>query len=101
MTVIDDITVDELVDDPYPVYARLRSEAPVCWVPSVGLWFVSRWADVEAAANDPVAFPAATPASPLDRTLGGRSILTGGARLQPSAASGRGCRPAGGVGDRR
>jgi cytochrome P450 len=76
MTTADDITVDQLVDDPYPTYARLRAHAPVCWVPAVGLWFVSRWADVEAAAGDPVAFPAAVPRSPLDRTLGGSSILT-------------------------
>jgi cytochrome P450 len=74
--VADDVTVEELWDDPYPVYARLRREAPVCWVPAVGLWFVSRWADVETAAADPVAFPAAVPGSTLDRTLGGRSVLT-------------------------
>jgi cytochrome P450 len=74
--VADDVTVEELWDDPYPVYARLRRDAPVCWVPAVGLWFVSRWADVEAAAADPVAFPAAVPGSTLDRTLGGRSVLT-------------------------
>ncbi len=76
MTTVDDITVEQLVDDPYPTYARLRAQAPVCWVPAVGLWFVSRWGDVEAAAADPVAFPAAVPRSPLDRTLGGSSILT-------------------------
>ena len=74
--VADDITVDQLWDDPYPIYQRLREDAPVCWVPAVGLWFVSSWSDVDQAAGDPVAFPAATPGSPLDRTLGGRSILT-------------------------
>ena len=41
------VTVEELDRDPYPVYARLRHEAPVCLVPAVGLWFVTRWADVE------------------------------------------------------
>ena len=74
--VADDITVQQLWQDPYPIYQRLRRDAPVCFVPAVGLWFVSRWADVEQAAGDPLAFPAATPGSPLDRTLGGRSILT-------------------------
>lgn len=72
----DDVTVEQLFDDPYPVYARLRADAPVCWVPAVGLWFVSRWADVDRASQDPIAFPAAVPQSPLDRTLGGPSVLT-------------------------
>jgi cytochrome P450 len=54
----------------------LREQAPVCHVPAVGLWFVTRWEDVEAAAMDPARFPAAVPGSPLDRTLGGRNVLT-------------------------
>ncbi len=70
------ITVEALWDDPYPVYARLREEAPVCHVPAVGLWLVTRWADVQAAAMDAARFPAAVPGSPLDRTLGGPSVLT-------------------------
>ena len=74
--VADDVSVEQLWDDPYPVYRRMRESNPVCWVPSVGLWFVSTWQDVDKAAQDPAAFPAATPESPLDRTLGGRSVLT-------------------------
>jgi cytochrome P450 len=70
------ITVEQLWDDPYPVYEALREQAPVCHVPAVGLWFVTRWEDVEAAAMDAVRFPAAVPGSPLDRTLGGRNVLT-------------------------
>ena len=30
------VTVEELDRDPYPIYARLRREAPVCFVPAVG-----------------------------------------------------------------
>lgn len=78
----DDVTVATLEADPYPVYARLRREAPVCYVPAVGLWFVTRWADVVAGAEDPVRFPASMPGSPLDRTLGGRSVLTVDGREQ-------------------
>ena len=37
------ITVEQLDNDPYPIYARMRREAPVCFVPAVGLWFVTRW----------------------------------------------------------
>jgi cytochrome P450 len=72
----DHATVAELEADPYPAYARMRRETPVCYVPAVDLWFVTRWADVVAEAEDPVRFPASMPGSPLDRTLGGRSVLT-------------------------
>ena len=48
------VTVEALDRDPYPIYARLRDEAPVCLVPAVGLWFVTRWADVEDAATQRV-----------------------------------------------
>ena len=73
---VDHATVAELEADPYPAYARMRRETPVCYVPAVDLWFVTRWADVTAGAEDPVRFPASMPGSPLDRTLGGRSVLT-------------------------
>jgi len=69
------LTVEELDRDPYPVYARLRAEAPVCFVPAVGLWFVTRWEDVESAATRPDVFCARVDPSPLERTMGGESIL--------------------------
>jgi cytochrome P450 len=72
----DTVTARELEADPYPVYARLRRESPACYLPAIDLWFVTRWADVVAGAEDPVRFPASMPGSPLDRTLGGRSVLT-------------------------
>ena len=75
-TVGDSIRVDELEADPYPIYARLRRDAPACYVPAVDLWLVTRWADVVAGAEDPARFPASMPGSPLDRTLGGASVLT-------------------------
>jgi cytochrome P450 len=69
------ITVEELDRDPYPVYARMRREAPVCFVPAVGLWFVTRWEEVEYAASHPDVFDSAVSPSPLNRVMGGASIL--------------------------
>jgi len=69
------ITVEQLDDDPYPIYARMRRQAPVCFVPAVGLWFVTRWADVEYAASHPELIDSAVTPSPLDRVMGGKSIL--------------------------
>jgi cytochrome P450 len=70
-----EITVEDLDRDPYPIYARFRREAPVCFVPSVGLWFVTRYADVEYAASHPELYDSRVLPSPLDRTMGGASIL--------------------------
>ena len=69
------ITVEQLDEDPYPIYARRRREAPVCFVPAVGLWFVTRWADVELATTNPKLINSSVTPSPLDRVMGGPSIL--------------------------
>jgi cytochrome P450 len=70
-----EITVEQLDEDPYPFYARMRREAPVCFVPAVGLWFVTRWADVELATSHPELIDSSVTPSPLDRVMGGPSIL--------------------------
>jgi cytochrome P450 len=73
---VANITVDMLDDDPYPIYARLRREAPVCYIPVVDLWFITRWQDVEYAAQTPEIFTAAVDPSPVSRSFGDNNILT-------------------------
>jgi len=70
------ITVAELEQDPYPVFARLRAEAPVAWVPAVGMWLATRWEDALAVASEPERFAADMPDSPIDRSFGSPTILT-------------------------
>ena len=69
------ITVEDLERDPFPIYRRLRDEAPVCHVPAVGLTLVTRWDDVHHVALHPELFTADVGASPLTRTLG-QNVLT-------------------------
>ncbi|MBZ0129738.1 MAG: cytochrome P450 [Rhodobacteraceae bacterium] len=38
--------------DPFPMYRRLRDDFPCYWSPSAGIWFLSRYDDVAAAAQD-------------------------------------------------
>src|SRR6185503_10580865 len=64
------IGVEELERDPYPAYARLRSDEPVSWVESVGLWLVTRWDDVNHVIKTPDVFTAETEPSTLNRTFG-------------------------------
>jgi cytochrome P450 len=70
------IRVADLEADPYPVYARLRTEAPVCFIPAVGLWFVTRYEDVEYVVTHPARFTAEMSDSPVDRTFGSPTIIT-------------------------
>ena len=70
------ITVEQLDEDPYPLYARLRRDEPVAWVPAVNLWLVTRADDVEYVTTHPELFRARVDGSPLDRSFGGPTILT-------------------------
>lgn len=71
-----DLTDAEFAADPYPVYRRLRDEAPAYRHEESGLWFITRYADVERVMNDYQTFSSAkgnsTNESPLrvGKTLG-------------------------------
>jgi cytochrome P450 len=70
VTIGESVTLDELERDPYPIYERLRAEEPVSFVPSVGLWLVTRWDDVYFVDHHPEVFTGATEPSTLNRTMG-------------------------------
>jgi cytochrome P450 len=58
--------------DPYPLYARLRSEDPVYWDPYLHSWVVTRYSDVHAVLHK---FSAdRTPSPDMMRALGLGSI---------------------------
>src|SRR3954453_2743118 len=75
----ESITVEDLERDPYPIYRRLRDEAPVCHVPAVELTLVTRWEDVHHVARHPELFTADVGSSPLTRTLGQTMLPLDGA----------------------
>jgi len=70
LTVGESITLEELERDPCPIYARLRDEEPVSWVPAVQLWLVTRHDDVRLVDLTPDLFTAETDPSTLNRTMG-------------------------------
>lgn len=76
MSFAENITVEALEADPYPIYAELRRSAPVAFVPAVNLWFVTRWKDVESVAKSPDIFSAVVGSSPVERSFGKPTILT-------------------------
>ena len=48
-----DLRSSAVLDDPHPVYNRLREQAPVHWSGSLGGWVVTRHPDVRRALLDP------------------------------------------------
>lgn len=72
----ESITVADLERDPYPIYARLRAEAPVAWVPAVNCWLVTRADEVEIVTTRTELFTAEAPDAPVDRSFGGRTLMT-------------------------
>ena len=75
-TFADSITVAELDADPYPIFARLRAQEPVAWVPALRCWLVTRAADVEHVTTHPELFTAEAPDAPIDRSFGGPTLMT-------------------------
>jgi cytochrome P450 len=73
---LDDVTVEALEVDPYPIYAELRERAPVAYMPCLDVWMVTSWATVEEACTSPERFPAHVDKSPTNRALGGVSMMT-------------------------
>jgi cytochrome P450 len=72
----EQITVEELEEDPYPIYERLRAEEPVAWVPAVEMWLATTWDAALRVASEPELFAADMPGSPIDRSFGSPTILT-------------------------
>lgn len=76
---LESISPQQLFDNPYPVYERLRKDAPVAYLPQLHIYWVTRFDDVAevAAAKDP--WESASSQKPLRRTLGDPVItLVGG-----------------------
>lgn len=60
-----EITLDQLTLDPYPIYRRLRAEAPVLRVASAGRIFLTKAALTKRVKDDPVLFSSDDPNTPM------------------------------------
>lgn len=76
MSFVDQITLEELEADPYPIYARLRAEAPVAWIPAAEVWFVTRFQDCSDIGNGRYGFVAASGHPTLERVFNKPNVLT-------------------------
>lgn len=73
--VADWVTRADLVSDPYAVYARLREESPVCWVPAVNKVLITKFNDCIAAEQNPDVFSSHMSYAHMIVGMGGRPMI--------------------------
>lgn len=69
------ITLDALDRDPFPIYRRLRAEAPVCRVKSAGRTFLTKAADTKYVKDNPTLFSSDDPNTPMKRAFWAHTLM--------------------------
>ncbi|MDJ0639008.1 MAG: cytochrome P450 [Paracoccaceae bacterium] len=69
------ITLDALDCDPFPIYRRLRAEAPVCRVKATGRTFLTRAADTKYVKDNPKLFSSDDPNTPMKRAFWAHTLM--------------------------
>ncbi|WP_198954986.1 cytochrome P450 [Kineosporia sp. R_H_3] len=75
MPVADWVDPRLLRSDPYPIYARLRQEAPVAAVPAINKVLLTSFAGCVYAEQHPEVFSSVVEGANLNRALGGVSLI--------------------------
>jgi cytochrome P450 len=68
--IIDDVSFGELLDDPYPIFKRVRDLGPVVRVEAANIMMVTRFDDIMAIERDPATFSSVNPLSLLNTVIG-------------------------------
>ena len=69
------VTIAELTRDPYPIYRRLRREAPVLRVKSVGRTFLTKAADTKYVKDNAALFSSDDPNTPMKRAFLAHTLM--------------------------
>ena len=70
-----DITLDQLTNDPYPIYQRLRAEAPVLRVKATGRTLLTKAADTKYVKENPEIFSSDDPNTPMKRAFQAQTLM--------------------------
>ena len=69
------ITLEALDRDPFPIYRRLRAQAPVCRVKATGRTFLTKAADTKYAKDNPQIFSSDDPNTPMKRAFWAHTLM--------------------------
>ncbi|MCS2166127.1 cytochrome P450 [Scandinavium manionii] len=76
----ENVKLNELLSDPYPIYARLREAEPISWVPAAQRYLVTRYDDIVTLERDKENFKADEDGSLMKRVMGHTMIRKDGAQ---------------------
>ena len=71
----DTITLDQLDRDPFPIYRRLRAEAPVLQVKAAGRTMLTKAADTKYVKETPALFSSDDPNTPMKRAFRAHTLM--------------------------
>ena len=71
----DQITIPDLINDPYAIYKRLRAHAPVLRVKSIGRTMLTKAADTRLAKDTPSIFSSNDPNTPMERAFQAHTLM--------------------------
>jgi cytochrome P450 len=71
----DQITLDQLDRDPFPIYRRLRTEAPVLRVKSAGRTLLTKATDTKYVKDNPEIFSSDDPNTPMKRAFRAHTLM--------------------------
>ena len=69
------ITLDQLSDDPFPIYRRLRAEAPVVRVASTNRTLLTKAEDTKYVKDNPDIFSSDDPKTPMKRAFWAHTLM--------------------------
>ena len=72
---IEDITLDQLNCDPYPIYNSLRLKVPVARIKSVGRTFITKAEDTRFVKDNPDLFSSDDPNTPMKRAFWAHTLM--------------------------
>ena len=72
------ITLEQLADNPYPLFQQLLASEPVSWCPDINMWLITRYDDVVAILKDPERFSLEDDHSQIAATIGPMMLSTDG-----------------------
>ncbi|WP_375261164.1 cytochrome P450 [Palleronia sp.] len=70
-----EISLDQLINDPYPIYRRLRAESPVLRVASAGRTFLTKAALTKQVKDNPELFSSDDPNTPMKPAFRAHTLM--------------------------
>ena len=71
----DAVTINELIENPYPFYVRMRADSPVVSVASLNRVLLTKAVDTRAVKDDPVTWSSDDPDTPMKRAFQAHTLM--------------------------